>query len=274
MLNKDIIRAASSPDSERRKQAIIALGRSKQHDALPHLSQLAQSDPQPDLRELARKGIAYIQKHAPQETYGRRDRSSDIVLHEARIDWSRRLLPFFYYAFTCFLLLLAALLVLMWPLIEAVSTVRVPGALLDDLMLAYYHHTQLNSLWLLLAFSAKWTVYGIAGFAVASTVTHLLNYNRAEPASYLQLISRSWPWMLSFMPGLLLFMGAVGGKGSILQAAASSTIFGAWMGFAYGYTACIREAYDVGGVRATLSTVTVMLAYFAFSSGLVLATAF
>ena len=47
-----------------RKQAIIALGRSKDRDALPYLATVVRTDPEPELRELARKAGQYIQQNA------------------------------------------------------------------------------------------------------------------------------------------------------------------------------------------------------------------
>jgi hypothetical protein len=47
-----------------RKQAIIALGRSKDAAALPYLATVVRTDPEPELRELARKAGQYIQQNA------------------------------------------------------------------------------------------------------------------------------------------------------------------------------------------------------------------
>ena len=47
-----------------RKQAIIALGRSKDPAALPYLATVVRTDPEQELRELARKAGQYIQQNA------------------------------------------------------------------------------------------------------------------------------------------------------------------------------------------------------------------
>lgn len=47
-----------------RKQAIIALGRSKDPSALPYLATVVRTDPEPELRDLARKAGQYIQQNA------------------------------------------------------------------------------------------------------------------------------------------------------------------------------------------------------------------
>jgi len=51
-----------NPDPAVRRQAIIALGRSKDLAALPELANVYQSDPVPELRELARQAGRYIQQ--------------------------------------------------------------------------------------------------------------------------------------------------------------------------------------------------------------------
>lgn len=51
-----------NPDPAVRREAIIALGRSKDLDALPELAKVYQSDPVPELRELARQAGRYIQQ--------------------------------------------------------------------------------------------------------------------------------------------------------------------------------------------------------------------
>lgn len=51
-----------NPDPAVRRQAIIALGRSKDLAALPELAKVYKSDPVPELRELARQAGRYIQQ--------------------------------------------------------------------------------------------------------------------------------------------------------------------------------------------------------------------
>jgi dienelactone hydrolase len=49
------------PDPARRKAAIIALGRSRERDALPTLKNIVQNDPVPELRGLAVQAVRHIQ---------------------------------------------------------------------------------------------------------------------------------------------------------------------------------------------------------------------
>ncbi|MGQ9909202.1 MAG: hypothetical protein ACUVS2_10250 [Candidatus Flexifilum sp.] len=52
-------------DPQRRREAIIALGRSKNLAAIPHLSKVFREDPDNELRELARKAATYIRQNNP-----------------------------------------------------------------------------------------------------------------------------------------------------------------------------------------------------------------
>ncbi|MDX2163499.1 MAG: HEAT repeat domain-containing protein [bacterium] len=56
------IEQLQSGDTEERRKAIIALGRTKDSDALPALAKAYRDDPDPDLRELARKAGVYIRQ--------------------------------------------------------------------------------------------------------------------------------------------------------------------------------------------------------------------
>lgn len=56
----ELIAQLESFDPEQRRRAIIALGRSGDLEALPHLAQVFRTDPDPQLRELARKAGIHI----------------------------------------------------------------------------------------------------------------------------------------------------------------------------------------------------------------------
>lgn len=62
MLDPDLIRMLSDPNITRRRQAIKLLAKSDSADALEHLKDAAISDDDPEVRELARKAAAYLQK--------------------------------------------------------------------------------------------------------------------------------------------------------------------------------------------------------------------
>ncbi|MFN8375444.1 MAG: HEAT repeat domain-containing protein [Anaerolineae bacterium] len=51
-----------SPDAERRKKAVIALGKSGDRAALPHLARVYKTDPNPEIRELALKAGRYLKR--------------------------------------------------------------------------------------------------------------------------------------------------------------------------------------------------------------------
>ncbi len=57
-----LIEQLNDSNKDTRKQAIIALGRSKDMAALPYLANVFRDDPEPELRELARKAGAYIRQ--------------------------------------------------------------------------------------------------------------------------------------------------------------------------------------------------------------------
>ena len=77
MVDDRAVKALKSKDAAIRKRAITALAKSADRDALPYLAKVAKSDPDMALRALARKGGAYIQKHAPQDDYGYDDYDDD-----------------------------------------------------------------------------------------------------------------------------------------------------------------------------------------------------
>jgi hypothetical protein len=56
------IQQLQSPDPQQRRQAIIALGRSKDRVALKHLAQIFHNDPEPDLRDLAKRAGQHIRQ--------------------------------------------------------------------------------------------------------------------------------------------------------------------------------------------------------------------
>ena len=59
-----LIRQLDDADPARRKQAVIALGKSRDLNALPALANAYRNDPEPEIRELARKAGVYIKQHA------------------------------------------------------------------------------------------------------------------------------------------------------------------------------------------------------------------
>lgn len=65
MVDRVLVSQLQSLNASQRREAIIALGRTKDRDAIPHLSRVAENDPDDDLRELARKAAIYIDKNAP-----------------------------------------------------------------------------------------------------------------------------------------------------------------------------------------------------------------
>lgn len=56
------IQQLQSPDPQRRRQAIIALGKSRDRAALKHLAQVFHNDPDPDLRALAKRAGQHIRQ--------------------------------------------------------------------------------------------------------------------------------------------------------------------------------------------------------------------
>jgi hypothetical protein len=67
MIDPNIIRMLSSNSSERRKQAIMLLAKSGEPDALSYLEETAETDETPQLRQLARRGIAYLKDNIHEE---------------------------------------------------------------------------------------------------------------------------------------------------------------------------------------------------------------
>ncbi|MBK9125593.1 MAG: hypothetical protein IPM16_21045 [Chloroflexi bacterium] len=65
MVDRQLISQLQSINASQRREAIIALGRTKDREAIPHLSRVVEIDPDEALRELARKAAIYIDKHAP-----------------------------------------------------------------------------------------------------------------------------------------------------------------------------------------------------------------
>ena len=65
MVDKALITQLQSTDATQRKDAIMALGRTKDRDAIPHLNTIVEYDSESDLRELARKAAIYIDLNAP-----------------------------------------------------------------------------------------------------------------------------------------------------------------------------------------------------------------
>ncbi|MCL4255146.1 MAG: hypothetical protein KJ043_15385 [Anaerolineae bacterium] len=66
MIDPRIIQALSNSDPDKRKKAVAYLAKSLDRDALPHLARVYKTDGDPEIRELAKKAGAYIQKNAPQ----------------------------------------------------------------------------------------------------------------------------------------------------------------------------------------------------------------
>lgn len=64
----ELIRQLQDPDPETRRNAIRALGRSKNPAALKPLAAIVQSDPDPELREYARKAGQYIRQQTQRQT--------------------------------------------------------------------------------------------------------------------------------------------------------------------------------------------------------------
>jgi hypothetical protein len=63
MIDKRILNALESPDSNIRKKAITALAKSHDADALPLLANVYRHDLDPELRDLARKAGGYLKTH-------------------------------------------------------------------------------------------------------------------------------------------------------------------------------------------------------------------
>ena len=63
-----LIRQLQDPNLDVRRHTILALGRSKNPDALKPLAAIVKGDPDPELRELARKAGQYIRQQTQQQT--------------------------------------------------------------------------------------------------------------------------------------------------------------------------------------------------------------
>jgi len=63
-----LLRQLQDPNPETRRRAILALGKSKSPDALKPLAAVVVGDPEPELRELARKAGQYIRQQTQQQT--------------------------------------------------------------------------------------------------------------------------------------------------------------------------------------------------------------
>lgn len=68
MIDPRIIQALSSSDADKRKKAVAYLAKSLDRDVLPYLARIYKNDSDPEIRELAKKAVAYIQKNVPQIT--------------------------------------------------------------------------------------------------------------------------------------------------------------------------------------------------------------
>lgn len=63
-----LLRQLQDPNPDVRRRTILALGRSKNPDALKPLAAVVKGDPEPELRELARKAGQYIRQQTQQQT--------------------------------------------------------------------------------------------------------------------------------------------------------------------------------------------------------------
>src|SRR5215467_11293209 len=64
----EYIRQLQNPDPDVRKRAIMALGKAKAPSALKPLANVVRTDPDPELRELARKAGQYIRQQMQKAT--------------------------------------------------------------------------------------------------------------------------------------------------------------------------------------------------------------
>lgn len=67
-MNKAALKQLKSRDIAERKQAIKELAKSGDADAIPHLKRVFEQDPEPEVREFAKKAAAYIRKNTPEPT--------------------------------------------------------------------------------------------------------------------------------------------------------------------------------------------------------------
>jgi hypothetical protein len=82
MIDARITQALTSSDPDKRKKAVAYLAKSLDRDALPHLARVSASDKDPQIRELAKKATAYIEKNAPQPEPAYDDDDDDIFADE------------------------------------------------------------------------------------------------------------------------------------------------------------------------------------------------
>ena len=61
-MSQPFIDQLSSPDPAQRKQAIVALAKTKDHSVLQALADVYHNDPVPEIRELALKAGRYVQQ--------------------------------------------------------------------------------------------------------------------------------------------------------------------------------------------------------------------
>lgn len=62
-----VLAQLAHPEPSQRREALVRLAKTKDPRALPYLFSVADGDPSPDLRYLARKGIQFIQANAPKK---------------------------------------------------------------------------------------------------------------------------------------------------------------------------------------------------------------
>jgi hypothetical protein len=67
MVDERLIQLLSSKDAAQRKKAVMALAKTQDRSALTYLAKVYKQDSDPEIRELAKKAGAYIQKNAPKE---------------------------------------------------------------------------------------------------------------------------------------------------------------------------------------------------------------
>jgi hypothetical protein len=67
MIDKRLLTRLNSADAETRRQAIIVLTRTHSREALMHLEAATRRELDPEVRELARRGVKYLRQHLPQQ---------------------------------------------------------------------------------------------------------------------------------------------------------------------------------------------------------------
>jgi hypothetical protein len=63
MIDQDTLELLDHRDAETRKRAVISLGKSNDYTALAHLARIYREDPDPDVRDMARKAGVYLRKN-------------------------------------------------------------------------------------------------------------------------------------------------------------------------------------------------------------------